>query len=71
MMYIAEQPKTMKFRIVQYKNRYKVERYNEQSKVWYQIGPSKGYPSPYYAKLFCVKYKKNEENRIVIDEFNL
>ena len=62
---------TTKFRIVQCKNKYIPEVYNSKSDTWHKIGAANGYRSPYYAKVYCVKYKQNELHRVVIDEFNL
>jgi hypothetical protein len=67
----------MKFRIVEYYDRYKAQVCNKEiyngyqwEDEWIDIGSSNGYDSVNSAKNYCRMYKQEKENKIV-EEFEL
>lgn len=57
----------MKFRIIRYYDRYKVQLFEDE---WIDIGSPNGYYDKDTAKKYCQRYKEAQEEKIV-EEFEL
>lgn len=60
----------MKFRIIKYYDLYKPQVWDEDKKIWNDIGTPTGYSTVEFARTACKMYKANYDSKIV-EEFEL
>jgi hypothetical protein len=60
----------MKFRIIKYYDFYRPQVWDEDKKIWKDIGTSAGYSIMEFARTACKMYKEDHDKKIV-EEFEL